>query len=137
MTGGDAVNEVDDLTRRIADCLEQHLPDMGFDPYRYPSGENKSVTLLPDDKILLSDVNGRAWWVAVAPFVTTTSPGSEIERVLADHVAHPVSPSLAAPVRCACGQWQSTPGVVRASRWAEHRAHVAQALVESHETWRP
>lgn len=32
MSGDD---ELDVLTRRIADCLERHLPYYGFNPYRY------------------------------------------------------------------------------------------------------
>ena len=33
------------MARQIADCLEQNLEQHGFEPYRYPSGENKSVHL--------------------------------------------------------------------------------------------
>ena len=54
------MSEKNDLVRRIADCLESHLPDYGFNPYRYPSGENKSVLLI-DDALLLSDNEGRCW----------------------------------------------------------------------------
>lgn len=31
------------MARRIADCLENHLHEFGWDPYRYPSGEHKGV----------------------------------------------------------------------------------------------
>lgn len=33
----------EDIARRIADCLEQHLEEYGVELYRYPSGEIKGV----------------------------------------------------------------------------------------------
>ena len=61
------IDPTDDLTRRIADCLEQHLPTFGFEPFRYPSGENKSIHLLRPGVLVVEDEAGRAWTVTVAP----------------------------------------------------------------------
>jgi len=35
--------QVEALARRIADCLEAHLHEYGWEPYRYPSGEHKGI----------------------------------------------------------------------------------------------
>jgi hypothetical protein len=59
----------DDLVRRIADCLEQHLPDYGFDPARYPSGENKSIDLRRDQTITISDATGHTWRLDITPAI--------------------------------------------------------------------
>lgn len=57
----------DDLARRVADCLEGHLPDYGFAPYIYPSGENKSVIVRADTPgiVNLFDDSGRSWRLEV------------------------------------------------------------------------
>lgn len=31
------------VARRVADCLETHLREFGWEPYCYPSGEQKDV----------------------------------------------------------------------------------------------
>lgn len=51
----------EELARRIADCLEARLPEYGFEPYRYPSGENKSVDLTREGTVRLYDAEGRSW----------------------------------------------------------------------------
>ena len=63
----------EDMTRRIADCLEQHLGDYGFPPYRYPSGENKSILILTPGALVVSDDQGRAWRVEVRPAILTAT----------------------------------------------------------------
>lgn len=37
------MTESERMARRIADCLEEHLHEYGWEPYRYPSGEHKGV----------------------------------------------------------------------------------------------
>jgi hypothetical protein len=46
------MTDLDDLTRRIADCLEQHLHEHGWQPYRYPSGEHKGVEVEPKQGVI-------------------------------------------------------------------------------------
>jgi len=58
--------EIDRLTRRIADCIEAHLPEFGFEPYRYPSGENKSIDMLRAGEIRLHDAAGGSWVLALS-----------------------------------------------------------------------
>jgi len=71
--------EIDHLTRRIADCLEAHLPEFGFEPYRYPSGENKSIDMLRAGEIQLYDANGGSWVLTLS-----TSPGSPTHPTTTD-----------------------------------------------------
>ena len=33
----------EEMGARIADCLEEHLHEYRWEPYRYPSGEHKGV----------------------------------------------------------------------------------------------
>ncbi len=43
---------VDDLLRRVADCLEGHLHEYGWEPFRYSSGEHKGLLHDPRRKLL-------------------------------------------------------------------------------------
>lgn len=66
--------ENDHMARRIADCLEAHLPAFGFEPYRYPSGENKSVQMLKPAEVRLYDAHGNSWVLAISSPPGITDP---------------------------------------------------------------
>ncbi len=61
----------ENMARMIADCLEQHLHEYGWEPYRYPSGEHKGVDFGAratngNSDIALYSKNGDVFWFEVA-----------------------------------------------------------------------
>lgn len=71
MSSEPTADEIDILARRIATAIERYLPDYGFQPYCYPSGENKSVDYLEPGVITVYEATGTVYQVrvsAVSPF---------------------------------------------------------------------
>ena len=68
----------DDLTRRIADCLEEHLHEYGWEPYRYPNGEHKGVHMFSFDEV---NDRGRLELIHKSGLVNTVAVLSTAEQL--------------------------------------------------------
>lgn len=56
------------MARVITNCLEQHLHEYGWEPYRYPSGKHKGVSLWPymsPCRIMLVSSNGDEYVIKI------------------------------------------------------------------------